>query len=327
MIPFWEITTEDLLQYIKDRLVRFLKYNLKRQIALIFFIVLGLFLISGVYQVQEGHQALILRFGKCVRIESSGLHYKLPYPIEESHIRNVQISRQFEIGSDNAGEWGEASNILTNDENLLRLRCVVTWHINDMKNFITKIRSPENVIGKISQSCIREVISDCPISDVLSDKKQEIGEKIQTLAQKIADQYESGIAIEKVQLLAAEPPNEVINAYRDVQSSRADKENKINEAYAYRNTIVTEAQGQANKMVKEAEAQRQYLILKAEGDVKCFDAILSAYQANRNITKHRIFVDYLAEILQLNKKVIIDSSDKTLSHISLSELLNKKQNK
>ena len=325
-MSFWQQNPDVIFHRLQNYFDKFAKSNVKTK----FFVFLGalgvLFLLTGIYQVEEGEEAMILRFGKFSRITTSGLHYKLPYPIESLTIENTMASRQIEIGSGSDTGWNEAKNILTKDENLLKLRCVINWHIKDIKNFLIKVYRPDVVMVKICQSSIREIISDSPISDALSNKKEQIGEKMQTLMQKIADQYMTGIEIEKVQLLAVEPPAEVISAYRDVQSSRADKENKINEAYAYKNSVVTQATGEANKMIKEAEAINYSFISKALGDTKYFDAQLAAYKGNKEVTKHRLTVDVVEKILKDNSKIIIDNGDKTFSYLPLADFLNKAKN-
>ena len=191
----------------------------------------------------------------------------------------------------------------------------------DIKDFLIHTHNPNEAIRKVCQSSIREIISDSSISDVLSNKKQEIGNKMQQLIQRLSDQYMIGVDIEKVQLLAVEPPAEVVSAYRDVQSSRADKENKISEANAYRNTVVTEAIGESNKAIRAAEAYKYSVTSRAEGDIKQFNALLDAYQDQKVITKHRLSVDMLSKVLSGNNKIILDSSNPVLAHIPLPEIL------
>jgi membrane protease subunit HflK len=322
-MSFWQQNPDVIIQHFRNYLDKFIKSNIQVKLLALLGAAVILLLTSGIYQVEEGEEAMILRFGKFSRITSSGLHYKLPYPIESLTIENTMASRQVEIGAGSETGWNEARNILTKDENLLKLRCVINWHIKDIKNFLIKVYRPDVIMVKICQSAIREIISDSPISDALSNKKEQIGEKMQNLIQRIADQYMTGIEIEKVQLLAVEPPAEVISAYRDVQSSRADKENKINEAYAYKNSVVTEAIGEANKMIRGAEAINYSLVSKAEGDTKYFEAQLAAYQGNKAVTKHRLIVDVVEKILKDNKKIIIDNGDKTFSYLPLADFLNK----
>lgn len=287
---------------------------------------------SGIYQVEEGAQALVLRLGKFNRVEYPGLHYKIPFPIEKVFICSTQKSRQLDIwhksynkASDLYDTCGGNTNILTSDENLMRLKCTINWHVDNIAYFILNASEPRETIKYISQSAIREVVSDSLIADVLSSKKEKISAKIQDIIQKTCDLYSNGIKIEKVQLLAAEPPAEVISAYRDVQTSKADKENLINKATAYRNKIVTEVAGEAVKMVKESEAKKKATILKAEGDVQRFTAIAKEYYQGTQATKYRIYIDAVEQILKNSKKIVVGKDSGTLKHLPLDQFLDDKE--
>ncbi|QEK39431.1 FtsH protease activity modulator HflK [Candidatus Sneabacter namystus] len=291
--------------------------------------IVALWLLSGVYQVKEGSGAIILRFGTMVRCASPGLNYHLPYPFEKAIVERIDYSRRVEIGyrSGMQGITGyipDESNILTSDENIVRLKCDVSWHIKNLSQFLLKVQNPNSVIKTISQSAIREVVSETPILDLLSNKKQEIGMKIESVLQRIADNYSLGIQIDKVYLLAAEPPQEVVNAYRDVQSSKADKEKEINQALAYRNDVVTRAQGEVVKIVREAEAEKQELISKALGETKRFKSVLSQYTLNKDITRYRLYSEAMASILQNGEKVVIGG--KVLQHLPLESSSTKVKN-
>jgi modulator of FtsH protease HflK len=290
-------------------------------VVLVFFTLI--WLASGVFQIKEGSGGAVMRFGKFVRSAGPGLNYHLPAPFESVIKEKISYSRRVEIGyrSNLDGYISEESNILTSDENIVRLKCDVTWHVENLPAFIFNVWDTKSAIRHVAQSAVREVISETPISDILSNKKQEIVNKIEILIQRIVDEYGAGIRIEKVDLLAAEPPADVIDAYRDVQSSRADKEREINQAQAYWNDTVTRARGEATKIVQNAEGLSQESISHALGDTKRFEEVLVQYKRSKDITKRRIYLETMEKLLSNNSKIIVES--KVLPHLPLSKNVKK----
>lgn len=294
--------------------------------------VVGLFLLwlaSGIYEVKEGEEAAVIRFGKFVRKGTPGLNYHLPTPFEHVIIEKVNQSRRIEIGyrsyagagrngSDNTKSIPVESTMLTGDENIVDLNFDVMWHINDLEKFIFNIVNPEDAVKTAVESATREIIGKTHISSVLSNQKQEITTKIEELTQRILDQYTAGVNIEKVQLLKAEPPVEVIDAYRDVQTSKADKEREINQAQAYNNDILPRARGEAAKLMQEAEGYKQEVISRSEGDTKRFTSIYKQYINNKQLTRDRIYLDTMEEILKGTDKVII-SNGNMLPHMAIGQ--------
>ena len=280
---------------------------------------------SGVYEVKEGEEAIIVRFGKFVRKGTAGLNYRMPFPIEYAIIEKVNQSRRIEIGyrsgvsskgnSGSSREIAAESTMLTGDENIAYLNCDVMWHIKNLEEYVFNVMAPEDTVKNASESAIREVIGRTPIASVLSNQKQEIADQVAALTQKILDQYKIGVEIDQVQLLKAEPPSEVIDAYRDVQTSKADKEREINQAQSYNNDILPKARGDAAKLIQEAEGYKQEVLSKAEGDVSRFNAVLAQYQNAKQVTRDRLYLDAVAEVMQGSNKVI--TSGGVLPHMSI----------
>lgn len=302
------------------------QFNFSKKVVIVCGMILALvWLGSGIYEIKEGEEAAIIRFGKFVRKGFPGLNYHLPSPIESIVIEKVNKSRRIEIGyrsssalrSNDPGKSISAeSTMLTGDENIVELNCDVMWHIVDLEKFIFNVIDPEEAVKIVAESAIREIIGKTPIASVLSSQKQEIADKIEILTQKILDQYGTGVRIEKVQLLKAEPPAEVIDAYRDVQTSRADKEREINQAQAYRNDVLPKARGESAKLVQEAEGYKQEIIAKAIGDTKRYLAISKQYTVNKQLTKDRLYLETLEEVLNGASKVVV-GTDGLLPHMSL----------
>ena len=287
-------------------------------------ILFGFWLASGVYEIKEGEEAAITRFGRFVRKGFPGLNYHLPSPIESVIIEKVNQSRRIEVGYRSSGTKANditrsvvaESTMLTGDENIIELNCDVMWHINDLEKFIFNIINPEESVKTATESAIREIIANTPISSVLSNQKQEITDKIEELTQRILDQYNAGVSIEKVQLLKAEPPVEVIDAYRDVQTSKADKEREINQALSYNNDILPKARGEASKILQDAEAYRQETISRADGDSQRFIAIYQQYITNKQVMRDRLYLETMEEVLKGSNKVIMGSSG-VLPHMAI----------
>lgn len=287
--------------------------------------MVALWLASGIYEIKEGEEAAVIRFGRFVRKGYPGLNYHLPAPFEKIIVEKVKQSRRIEIGyrtnsslrsgGDNTKNIAGESIMLTGDENIIALNCDVMWHINNLEDFIFNVQRPAETVKATVESAVREVIGNTPISWVLSDQKQEITYKIEKLAQKILDSYNAGVMIEKVQLLKAEPPAEVIDAYRDVQTSKADKEKEINQAQAYNNKILPEARGAAAKIIQEAEGYRAEVISKAEGDSQRFNAIYKQYATGRQVTRDRLYLEVVEEILGGSNKTIINNA--LLPHMAI----------
>lgn len=305
-----------------------MKFNFNFTPNVLGLIVAGLALIwlaSGIYEIKEGEEAIVVRFGKFVRKGTAGLNYRMPYPIEYSVIEKVNQSRRIEIGyrsgivsrgsTSATREMAIESTMLTGDENIAYLNCDVMWHINNLEEYVFNVLAPEETVKTAAESAIREVIGKTPIASVLSSQKQEIANKVAALTQKILDGYKVGVEIDQVQLLKAEPPSDVIDAYRDVQTSKADKEREINQAQAYNNDILPKARGDAAKLIQEAEGYKQEVISKAEGDASRFNAVLLQYQSAKQITKDRLYLDTVTEIMQGSNKVITSSG--VLPHMAI----------
>lgn len=286
-----------------------------------------LWLGSGIYEVQEGEEAVVIRFGKFDRKAYPGLNYRLPNPIEYSILEPVNRSRRIEIGyrSSDTGQDGmrevlNESSMLTGDENIILVTCDVMWHIKDLASFLFRVANPVDTVKAVAQSAIREVIGQTPIAHALANQKKEIADKIEVLLQKTLESYDIGVEIEKVQLLRAEPPQNVISAYRDVQTARADKETKINQAQAYRNDVLPKARGKAAEMIQEAEGYKHEVVSRAKGDVERFVVLLNQYNKNqdtRKVMRDRLYLDAMKSVLAGANKTIVNQGG-LLPHMAIN---------
>ncbi len=199
-----------------------------------------------------------MRFGKYVEQYPPGLHFRLPYPIDEVRLPKVTRQNIIEVGSVSAGgrlnsgvrDQRAESLMLTGDENIVDIDFVVFWRINDADKYLFNIQNPDTTVKEVAESAMREVVGQSNIQPILTQERQKTEEAVQALMQQTLDSYGAGIQVDQVQLQKVDPPGEVIDAFRDVQAARADKERLQNEAYAYFNKVVPEARGEAERILQ-----------------------------------------------------------------------------
>ena len=296
-------------------------------------VLLIIWLLSGFYKVNANEQGVIMRFGEWVRTTQPGLHYHLPYPIEIAKTPKVTKVNKTEIGFRTFREskrlLSEESLMLTGDENIVDINFSVFWVIKDAGKFLFNLRSPEKSIKSVSESVMREVIANSKISSVLAEGRKDIEIQSIEAIQLVLDNYGSGVQVTQLQLQKVDPPDQVIDSFRDVQRARADKEKSINEAIAYRNDIIPKARGKAAKIVQDAEAYKQEVVARSQGDSNRFNSILNSYKNNEDVTKDRIYLETLEEILHNASKVIIDTKEGSgvLPYLPLPEIKKRKREK
>jgi len=303
----------------------------KKSIISAVLILLIIWIISGFYKVNANEQGVILRFGEWVRTTQPGLHYHLPYPIETAKTPKVTKINKTEIGfvtfRDSKRLLLEESLMLTGDENIVDINFSVFWLIKDAGKFLFNVRNPERSVKAVSESVMREVIANSLISSALAEGRKDIEMKSIKAIQLVLDKYGSGVQITQLQLQKVDPPDQVIDSFRDVQRARADKEKAINEAIAYRNDIIPKARGNAAKIVQESEAYKKEVIARSEGDANRFNSILKSYKTNEDVTKNRIYLETLEEVFQNANKVIIDTKQGSgvIPYLPLPEIKKRKK--
>lgn len=283
-------------------------------IFLIVGIALVLWLVSGVFRVQPGENAVIKRFGELTRTQGQpGLGYHLPWPIETMTKLNVMLDRRVQIGFIDSGYGGgqrrdvpEESLILTSDANIVDIDVVVLWNIAEAEKYLFNIRNPEQTIKRVAESAIREAVGQTRLQTIITQGRDEVAIRVQKLMQNILDSYNSGVAIKQVLIQEATVHPEVLEAYNDVAASRQDAERFQNEATIYRNDIIPKARGEAIKMRQDAEAYKQDVIARAKGDAQRFTEILSAYRSGEDVTRNRFYIETMEKIFANANRMIID---------------------
>jgi len=290
-----------------------LKFS-NKMFGIVLVLVIALYFASGIFVVAPDEQGVVRRFGKFTRIESSGLNYHLPYPIETVLTPAVTRVKRVEIGFRTISSGPPAryqkfpaeALMLTGDENIVSAEAIVQYKIKDPVSYLFNIILPEETVKSAAEAALRQVIGERKIDEALTIGKYEIQEETKKALQVLLDSYESGILVVAVQLQDVNPPNEVQDAFKDVASAKEDKSKYINQAQGYENDLIPKARGEAVKMTKEAEGYKIERIKKAEGDVAKFNNILTEYKKGEYITQARLYLETMEEILPNMNKVIVD---------------------
>ena len=277
-------------------------------------IIVLLYLATGIFVVAPDEQGVIRRFGKFTRLESPGLNYHLPFPIESVVTPEVTQVKRLEIGfrtissgsSTRYQEVPDEALMLTGDENIVSADAIVQYKIKDPVSYLFNIILPEQTVKSAAEAALRQIVGERKIDEALTVGKYEIQEETMKLLQSLLDSYEAGILIVAVQLQDVNPPKEVQAAFKDVASAKEDKSRYINQAQGYKNDIIPKARGEAVKMTKEAEAYKIERIKKSEGEIARFNKILEEYKNGEYVTKARIYLETMEGILPNMNKVIVD---------------------
>ena len=323
---------EELLRRGQDRFRRAMPggFGGGRVVALAVLAGVALWLASGFYRVQPGEQGVEILFGKFVRLTTPGLNYWLPRPIGQVVTPNVERTNQINIGYRGAGDVGgtggtrdvpQESLMLTGDQNIIDIDFVVQWRIKNAGDFLFNVRDPEPTIKIAAESAMREIVGQATLEDALTVKRQEVENRTRDLLQAILDEYRMGAFIADVKLQKVDPPAQVIDAFNDVQRARQDKERKQNEALTYANDILPRAKGEAQRMIQDATAYKERMILEAEGEANRFLSVYNAYLQNKDVTRTRIYLERMQQILKDSEKIIIDKGNTgVVPYLPLPEL-------
>ena len=314
-----EVNLEQIIERIRNALKR-LRFGGGGGLALI---VIGLFVVAaliwlgtGFYTVQPGEQAALRLFGEYSSDREEGLHWWWPSPIGARDVVNVQQIRKLEIGvrgdtpvlqeslmitgdPDEQGQPGEAPNIVD-------VQLLVQYDIKDVKLFLYEAVDPDGgTIKDATETALRQVVGSRPIDDVLTDKKEEIQAETKVLLQQLLDDYETGIRVTEVKLLSVFAPIQVQDAFDDVVRAKEDKARIINLADAYKEDILPRARGEAARLTESAEAFKEEKVALAEGQAQRFVVILEEYKKAPGITRQRLFLEAMEEMLPGITKFIV----------------------
>ncbi len=307
----------------------------KKIVIIVIASAFAIWLSSGFYTIQPDEEGVVTTLGKYSRTSVPGLNYKLPEPIES--VTKVSVTRvnKEEIGFRSAGKRittreqllqstvSTESQMLTTDENIVDINFEVQWLISSAKDYLFNVRDlpTENTVKEVAESAMREVIGLTKVTDVLAEERSKIEQEAKRLMQGMLDNYHMGVKILRVQLLRVDPPQDVVDAYRDVQNAKQDKQREINKAQAYRNDVVPRTRGEAKKITQDAEGYRQRVVAEAVGDAQRFLSVYEQYKNAKEVTRKRMYLETMEDVLTGVDKIILDksASSNLLPYLPLGE--------
>lgn len=275
-------------------------------------------ILSCQYTVEETEQAVVTTLGKVTSVETAGLHFKLPYPIQ--NIKKVEVNRtqKMQIGYSNSSDDKgnsktssvlDESKMITGDFNIVNIDFFIEWKISDPVKFLYNSDEPSQILKMIAQSSARSIIGSKDVDGVLTTEKSLIQAEIKEKMVNKLSGYDLGVQVLDVKIQDSEPPTSaVIAAFKNVETAKQEKETRINEALAYKNKTLPAAESEADKLIRDAESYRESRINAAKGDVAKFNAMYTEYAKNKTITKTRMYLETIEQILP-DVTVYIDSSE------------------
>jgi membrane protease subunit HflK len=281
-------------------------------------IALVLYALSGVFIVEPDERGVVLRFGRFAREAAPGPNYHLPWPFEQVIRPSVTQVRKEEFGFRTISMGPPAryqdvdreALMLTGDENIVKLQFIVQYRIKPepegARDFLFNLSDPPATLRDAAEAAMREVAGRTKIDDVLTEGRLKVEQEAQAVLQEILDRYDAGIEVATVKLQDVDPPDQVSDAFKDVISAQQDKERMINEARGYANDVVPKARGQAAQMLNEAEGYREATVREAAGVAQRFIALEEAYAQAKDVTRRRLYLETLEEVLPRVNKIVID---------------------
>lgn len=314
---------EDLFKVPED-FVKEAKKKLQNVKGLAPLVVAGIVVIvalfSSFYSVGPDEVGVIRRFGKYARTTNPGLHLKIPFAEKVNKVKvkyifkeefGFRTTRAGVVSQYSSGEYFDESLMLTGDLNVLVVEWIVQFKIKDPVELLFNIRNPLRTIRNISEAVMRQVIGDNTVTEVLTTRRVEINLQVQDKLQEILDSYKSGVQIVTVKLQDVNPPDQVKPSFNEVNEAKQEKEKVINQAWESYNKVIPKARGTAAKTIKESEGYALNRINMSKGDAAKFIATWEAYKNSKDVTRKRLYLEAMNEILpKAGKKFIVDSKQK-----------------
>lgn len=269
--------------------------------------VIGLWVFSSFYTVRPEEQSVELFLGEFSAIGGPGLNFA-PWPLVTAEVLPVTREQTEQIGVVSAGGRVSDGLMLTTDANIVDIDFEVVWNINDPAKYLFNLRDARQTIRAVSESAMREVIARSELAPILNRDRAQIADTVQALIQLTLDNYDSGVNILRLNLDKADPPREVIDAFRDVQAAEQTRDTLQRQADAYANQALAGARGESAKLLEEAEAYRAQVVNEAEGEASRFTAVLGEYLQAPAVTRKRLYLETMEQVLGDVDKIILDSN-------------------
>ena len=289
----------------------------KKSAGLLSGIILAIYFLSGIYIVNDGERGVVLQFGSFNEITMPGPHW-IPRFIQSVEIVDVSKIRSVQ----------QKAVMLTEDENIVSISFAIQYDIKDASDFIFNLREPDITVSQAGESAIREVMGQNSMDFIITEGRTKVAEDTKGLLQNVLDTYGAGVNVQSLNILEAQPPEQVQDAFSDAIKAREDEQRYINEAEAYRNEIIPLARGQAKQMLEQAIAYKVKLINAAEGEASRFTQLYSEYKKAPAVTKERLYLEAVESVLSNSSKVMIDvEGGNNMMYLPLDQLINRNQPK
>ncbi len=266
--------------------------------------------------IQPAEQGVVMRFGKYVDTLQPGLSFRLPRPVEQVVRVDVAQNRDVLIGYRAAGGGGRTSSksssvaseslMLTRDENIVEVSFAIQYNIKSSSDYLFKVRDPDLTLREAAESAIREVVGKSDMDFILKEGRSDIVNGVQSRIQEIIDIYQTGLMVISVNMQDAQPPEQVQHAFDDAVKAREDQQRLINESQAYSNDILPRARGASARQIEEASGYKEQVVAQAEGEAARFESILTEYKRAPKVTRQRLYIETMEEVLSKSSKVMID---------------------
>ncbi|WP_298435580.1 FtsH protease activity modulator HflK [uncultured Jannaschia sp.] len=273
-------------------------------IGLLILVIAWLFM--SFYRVQADQRSVELFFGDFSDIGEPGLNFA-PWPVVTKEVLSVTSERTVAIGV-NRGSRAEQGLMLTGDENVVDIDFQVVWNINDPAMFLFNLRDPEQTIRAVAESAMREIVARSQLAPILNRDRGIIAEELRLLIQATLDSYDSGMQVLRVNFDRADPPEQVIDAFREVQAAEQQRDRLQSEADAYANRVLAGARGEAAQLLEQAEGYRARVVNEAEGEASRFSAVLGEYALAPDVTRKRLYLETMEQVFGDVDKIIIDGN-------------------
>jgi membrane protease subunit HflK len=273
-----------------------------------------IWLASGIYIIEPAERGVVLRFGAYQQMTEPGPHWRIPYPVEEVVTVNV----------DEISSFTHKAAMLTQDENIVELELTVQSRIQDAADYLFQDQNPEKTLRDVTETVVRKTIGASKLDFILTEGRGAIAQTIQERTQALVNQYKTGLEVTSINMQPAKPPEQVKEAFDDAIKAREDKERLENQAEAYSNEILPQARGEAARVDADSKAYRDRVIASAEGETSRFLAILNEYTKAPDVTRERMYLETMEQVLGQSNKVLLDvKQGNSLMYLPLDQLMKK----
>ena len=284
-------------------------------VPLILALLLVRWLMTGIYFVDEGEQAVITRLGSYDRTTGPGAHWHAPPPFEAARVENVTGQRTAEIGFVSRNQGAAADNpdeslMITGDRNIVEIHFRIYYNIKDVVDFAFNVREPDTAVRNVAESAMREVIGRRQLEPIITTERGAVEQNVEDLMQQVLDEYEVGVQVLQVELLRAAAPSAVIEAFNDVVNAGQDAE-----------TAVNNAERETARIVNEAQAYRERVVREANGEAQRFNAVYGEYRQAPQVTRDRLYLETMERVYQRGNLIILDQRGGAVPYLPLEGMI------